>query len=128
MPEVDEDTHDFWHGGANNQLLITACTACDQLFHPPARICPHCFARSVGSRPVSGHGHIESYTIVRRPWIPGYEPPYVVARVVLTEQPDLHLLTNIVDCDPETVTTGMPVEVTFEQRGDVFVPMFRPAS
>ena len=127
VPEVDEDSRDFWHGGATGQLLISACTACDLLFHPPTRICPHCYARSITHRPVSGRGTVESYTVVRRGWIPGYEPPYVVARVVLAEQPDLHLLTNIVDCDAEAVTTDMPVEVTFEQRGDVYVPMFRPA-
>ena len=128
VPEVDEDTHDFWHGGANGQLLISACTGCDLLFHPPARICPHCYSRSITSRPVSGRGSVDSYTVVQRPWIPGYDPPYVVARVVLAEQPDLHLLTNVVDCDPHAVTTGMHVEVTFEQRGDVFVPMFRPVA
>ncbi|TCJ31877.1 Zn-ribbon domain-containing OB-fold protein [Parafrankia sp. Ea1.12] len=126
IPVVDDDSRDFWHGGAQGQLLISACTACERLFHPPAPICPGCYSRSIGSRPVSGRGTVETYTVVRRPWVPGYEPPYVVARVVLAEQPDLRLLTNLVDCDVEAVTTGMEVEVAFEQRGDVFVPMFRP--
>ena len=127
VPAVDDDSHDFWHGGAEGKLLISGCTACGQLFHPPARICPHCFSRSIASRPVSGRARVESYTVVRRPWVPGFEPPYIVARVVLAEQPDLHLLTNVVDCDVEAVSTGMDLEVTFEPRGDVFVPMFRPA-
>ncbi|WP_018506130.1 Zn-ribbon domain-containing OB-fold protein [Parafrankia discariae] len=127
IPAVDDDSRGFWHGGAAGQLLISVCAACERLFHPPAPICPGCYSRSISSRPVSGRGTVVTYTVVRRPWIPGYEPPYVVARVVLAEQPDLHLLTNVVDCDVEAVSTGMEVEVTFEQRGDVFVPMFRPA-
>lgn len=128
VPVVDDDSHAFWHGGANGQLLIRACTTCDRLFHPPAPICPNCYSRSTVPRPVSGRATVESYTVVRRAWVPGYAPPYVVARVKLAEQPDLHLLTNVVDCDVETVITGMDVEVTFEQRGDVFVPMFRPVA
>ncbi|MEX5713875.1 OB-fold domain-containing protein, partial [Parafrankia sp. FMc6] len=126
VPVVDDDSRDFWCGGAAGQLLISGCTVCERLFHPPARICPGCYSRSIASRRVSGRGTVETYTVVRRPWVPGYEPPYVVARVVLAEQPDLRLLTNLVDCDVEAVTTGMEVEVAFEQRGDVFVPMFRP--
>ncbi|WP_007514119.1 Zn-ribbon domain-containing OB-fold protein [Pseudofrankia saprophytica] len=128
VPVVDDGSRDFWLGGAGGQLLIRACTGCDRLFHPPAPICPHCWSRAVTYRAVSGRGAVESYTVVRRPWVPGYEPPYVVARVVLAEQPDLRLLTNVVGCDVEAVTTGMPVEVTFERRGDVFVPMFRPVA
>ncbi|WP_018635076.1 Zn-ribbon domain-containing OB-fold protein [Parafrankia elaeagni] len=127
VPAVDDDSRDFWLGGAQGQLLIRACTACDRLFHPPAPVCPHCFARSVTSRPVSGRATVLSHTVVRRGWVPGFPPPYVVARVVLDEQPDLHLLTNIVDCEIEAVVTGLPVEVTFDQRGEVYVPVFRPA-
>lgn len=128
VPVVDDDSHDFWSGGAEGQLRISACTECARLFHPPAPICPHCYSRSITSRRVSGRATVESYTVVRRPWVPGYDPPYVVARVVLAEQPDLHLLTNVVGCDVDAITTGMELEVTFEQRGDVFVPMFRPVA
>lgn len=126
MPLVDDDSGDFWRGGADGRLLIRACTTCDRLFHPPGPICPHCYSRSVTSRGVSGRATVESYTVTHRAWVPGYEPPYVVARVVLAEQADLRLLTNVVGCDPETVFTGMQVEVIFEQRADVFVPLFRP--
>ena len=42
----------------------------------------------------------------------------------------LRLTTNIVGCDPDEVTIGMPVEVVFEDAGedDVFLPLFRPAT
>ena len=50
--------------------------------------------------------------------------------VQLEEGPQL--LTNIVDCDPDTVTIGMPVKVDFvptpSKNGDVLgVPRFVPA-
>ena len=53
--------------------------------------------------------------------------PYVIAIVELDEQAGLRFTTDLVDCDPEEVYIGMPVEVTFEQTGEAWVPLFRPA-
>jgi uncharacterized OB-fold protein len=37
------------------------------------------------------------------------------------------MLTNIVDCDPQTVYVGMPVEVVFvDVNDDIAIPMFKP--
>jgi len=53
--------------------------------------------------------------------------PFVTAIVALAEGP--RMMTNIVDCDPETVAINMPVEVTFDDvTGDVTLPMFRPVA
>jgi uncharacterized OB-fold protein len=35
-------------------------------------------------------------------------------------------MTNIVGCEPDDVTIGMPVRVQFEDRGEIFVPVFAP--
>lgn len=76
---------------------------------------------------MSGAGFIDAFTVVRHPWIPGYEAPYTVARVRLAEQDDVVLVTNIVDAAPEHVAIGAPVEVVFEQREDLYIPTFRLA-
>ena len=54
----------------------------------------------------------------------------VIAIVALEEQADLRLAANIVDCEPDSVHVGLPVEVRFE-RQDVdeenrYVPVFAP--
>jgi uncharacterized OB-fold protein len=54
------------------------------------------------------------------------EVPYVVALIDLEE--GVRMPTNIVDCVPEAVTAGMPVEVCFRTVGDFRLPQFRPAS
>jgi uncharacterized protein len=126
VPTVDAASQAFWTGGRDGRLLITRCSACRQLFHPPWPICPHCSCREAEPTAVSGLGHVDGFTVVQRPWIPGYDTPYVVARVRLVEQPDVVLVTNIVDCEPGAVKIGMEVAVIFEPRGDVYVPMFRP--
>jgi len=68
------------------------------------------------------------YTVNHQPWYPGLDPPYVVAIVEIEEQPDLRLMTNVVNCDAEKVRVGMPVRVLFEQHDDVWIPLFEPAA
>lgn len=76
-----------------------------------------------------------AYTVNRQPWIPGLDPPYIVAMVELEEEHDVRLITNVVDVSPDDIHIGLPVEVFFEDwtesSGDpdsrVWLPLFRPA-
>ena len=95
--------------------------------HPPASPCPKC-GGEVAPEAVSGRGHVFTFTINRQPYNPEVDVPYVIAIVELVEQTGLRFTTNIVDCAPEDVTIGMPVEVTFEPAGDAWAPVFTPAS
>ena len=77
----------------------------------------------------SGKGTVYTFTITRQNQSAGFrnKVPYVMAYVELEE--GVRLLTNIVGCDPESVTIGMPVEVTFEDvTPEVSVPLFKPAA
>lgn len=84
--------------------------------------------------PVSGRATVAAYTINRQPWIPGFEPPYIVAMVALAEEPDVRLISNVVDVSVEQISVGMPVEVFFEdwtalsseEDSRVWLPLFRP--
>jgi uncharacterized OB-fold protein len=67
-----------------------------------------------------------TFTVNHQAWTPELAVPYVIAIVALDEAPGLHLSTRLVDVDPADVTIGMRVRVTFEQRGDVWLPLFRP--
>ena len=44
----------------------------------------------------------------------------------LVEQAGLRFTTDLIDCDVDEVSIGMPVVVTFEQAGEAWVPLFRP--
>ena len=51
---------------------------------------------------------------------------YVLAYVELDEGP--RMMTNIVDCDPETVSVGQAVQVVFHPTSDeAALPRFKPA-
>lgn len=83
---------------------------------------------------MSGKATVAAFTVNRQIWIPGYEPPYVVAIVELDDEPDVRLITNIVDVAIDDVRVGMAVEVFFEdwtalsgeEDSRVWIPLFRP--
>jgi uncharacterized OB-fold protein len=83
---------------------------------------------------VSGRATVAAYTINRQNWIPGFEPPYIVAIVELDDEPDVRLITNVVGVPIEDVGIGMAVEVFFEdwtalsghEESRVWIPLFRP--
>ncbi len=70
----------------------------------------------------------------RQPWIPGFDPPYIVAIVELAEEPDVRLTTNVVGIAPGDTRVGLDVEVFFEdwttpsgeEGSRVWIPLFRP--
>jgi acetyl-CoA acetyltransferase len=51
-----------------------------------------------------------------------------VATVALDVDPRVRLTTNIVDVDIDDLRVGMRVEARFEQREDVWIPLFVPAA
>jgi uncharacterized protein len=129
IPERREHNRAFWTGGADGRLHIAHCDRCESWVHPPSPSCPDCDGELV-PRPVSGFGTVFTYTVNVHRFNPSVPTPYVIAIVELIEQADLRVATNIVDCEADSVTIGMPVEVRFEQHaGDddtVFVPVFAP--
>jgi len=126
-PPLTEASRPFWTGGAHGQLLILWCGACRRWVHPPVGACPVC-GGPLEPRAVSGRGTVFTFTINRQAFRPDLPVPYVIAVVELEEQIGLRFTTNIVGCDPEAVRIGMPVTVAFEQAGEAWVPVFRPAA
>jgi uncharacterized protein len=125
IPPLDDDNREFWTGGATGQLRLPFCTACSRWVFPPLLQCPDC-SGSAAYASVSGKGRVFTYTVNHHPFNPEVPVPYVIAIVELVEQEGLRFTTDIVNCEVDSVTIGLPVRVVFEQQGDVFVPLFEP--
>jgi acetyl-CoA acetyltransferase/uncharacterized OB-fold protein len=126
LPQLTPANEWFWTSGGDGRLRIQACTDCKVLVHPPVPICPSCRSRSWEPTEVSGRGTVVAFTVNQHQWLPGFEPPYVIANVALIEDPTVRLTTNIVGCDPGDVRIGQVVTVRFEQHEDVWLPLFEP--
>jgi uncharacterized OB-fold protein len=125
LPHLTPENRAFWTGGAAGQLLIQRCRACRTWVHPPTATCPVDGGELVPEA-VSGEGTLFSFTVNRHVFNPAVPLPYVIGLVALPEQEGLRVLTNIVNCDPETVAIDMGVRVLFEQYGEIYVPVFEP--
>ncbi|MGH2725730.1 MAG: Zn-ribbon domain-containing OB-fold protein [Actinomycetota bacterium] len=126
LPEVTPETEHFWRGGERGELVFLRCESCRTFIHPPSPVCPECLGRDMRPEAVSGRGTVATFTVNHQPWNPSVAVPYVIALVEIDEQKDLRLLTNIIGCDPADVRIGMRVRATFEEREDVYLPLFEP--
>ena len=126
LPKIADDTRAYWTGGADEQLRIARCESCRRFVHPPRANCPDC-AEPLVFTAVSGNATLFTYTVAHQQFHPAVPTPFVIALVELVEQPGLRLVTNLVDCDPDSLTTGMALRVRFEQHGETFMTVFAQA-
>jgi uncharacterized OB-fold protein len=127
VPQPTPETRPFWDGTAAGELRIQRCTSCGTAYFYPREVCPSCGSTAVEWFTTSGRATLYSYTINHRP-PPGFGPePYAIAVVELAEGP--RLMANIVGIEntPENLVLDMPLQVTFETRGEVQLPQFTPA-
>lgn len=128
LPAPDELTASFWAAAKERRLVIQRCKGCGHFNHPPRGQCDICVSEDLEYQEVSGRGKVYSYTLMYQKNVPGFEGeiPYLNVAVELEEQPDLILVTNLVDATPEEVAIGRPAEVVFQRVNDeITLPQFR---
>ena len=127
LPRPTPETQHFWDGTRKGELRLQRCRDCGEIYFPPRPVCPACSSRNVEVFRASGKGKLHSYVINHRQH-PSFASPYSIALVRLDEGPTM--LSNIVECEqtPEALVLDMPLEVTFEDNGDIAVPLFRPSA
>jgi len=127
-PVPTPETQLFWDGCAAGELRIQRCLDCGKPYFYPRPVCPECGSTNVEWFTASGEATLYSYVINHRP-APGFEDdaPYAIAVVQLAEGP--RMMTNLVGVPntPDELVLDMPLRVTFEQRGEVSLPLFAPA-
>ncbi len=116
----------FWDACLRSEFLVHRCGRCSRDYWP-ASSCTEHGGDAMRWVPASGRGEVHTWTVFRRTYDPelGLPVPYIVAVIQLDEGPFFH--TNLVDCAPEDVAVGLPVEAVFtELRPGVVIPRFRP--
>jgi len=127
LPTLDEHTRGFWTSGADGVLRVQHCASCARFVLPPRGGCPDC-AAACDYVAVSGDATLFTYTVAHQQFHPSVPTPFIIAVVELTEQPELRMVTNIVDCDPADLVTGMGLSVRFERHDELYFPVFAPAA
>jgi uncharacterized OB-fold protein len=126
LPHLTPENTPFWTGGAEGELRIAFCTACNHAIHPPQVVCPECLSDSVEARPVAGTGTVYTYTVNHQPWLPDMEVPFTIAVVDLDGAPGVRVTAPVVDADPESIGIGQRMTVSFRHQEDVWLPQWSP--
>ena len=125
LPHPSALSKPFWEGTRNGKLMLQRCNDCGAFRWTPQHLCIQCDSEAYEWTQVSGRGTVYSHTRVERPPLAAFAPGYVIAVVQLDEGP--LMLTNLVDCAPEEVTVGLPVDVVFEKASDeITLYKFKP--
>jgi hypothetical protein len=131
LPRPTVDTKEYWEGCKRHELLVQRCRDCGAYRFYPAGMCHRCQSVNSEWANVSGKGTIYSWIVVNRPVSPAWadEVPYIAVIVELDEDAGVRIPGNLVDCAPNDVKAGMPVEVVFEDvTSEVTLPKWRPVS
>ena len=127
VPQPNVDSAEFWAFAGAERLMLRHCKACGNLMYYPRILCTKCMSTDLDWVEACGRATVHAFTLIYRAPVPAFkgEVPYPLAIVELEEGP--RMMSNIVDCPAEAVAIGMPLELVFEQRGEMKVPQFRPA-
>jgi len=107
LPASDPATETYWNAAKQGVLRLRRCTACREPHWYPRPLCPFCLADTEWID-ASGTGTIYSVSVTRR----AGPIPYAIAYVTLDE--GVTMLTNIVDCDLDSLRIGQRVKVCFK--------------
>ncbi|MBQ0771712.1 MAG: OB-fold domain-containing protein [Sphingomonadales bacterium] len=126
LPELTAENTAFWNGGADGKLMITFCSDCAAAIHPPQLVCPKCWCETIESKAVAGTGTVYSYTVNHQPWVPDMQVPFALAVVDVDDASGVRVTAEVVNADPETVTIGQRMRVTFRNLDDIWLPQWEP--
>jgi uncharacterized OB-fold protein len=131
LPILDEDAKPFWEAAKRHELVLLRCRICGE--YAPVQFpiggngcLDHGFENMEWVK-VSGKGTVFTFVVFHMSFNPAFKEdvPYGVAMIELEEGP--LLLSNVVDCKPEDLKIGMPVEVIFEDvTEEETLPKFKP--
>ena len=103
----------YWREVPNRyRLEACRCGTCGKVSFPARRFCPECRSQEMEPTTLSRSGRVITSTVVRvAPDDLAMEAPYAVA---LVETPEgARLMTQVVDCEPESVQPGTEVSLEF---------------
>ena len=130
LPDVeDKEGAPFWEGTRQGEIRFPRCRSCNRFHWYPCVLCPFCHSSDIEWQAVTGQPKLFTWTYVR--WDLGslfqVQGPYIVALAEFDDAPDVRLVANLVDCQPDEVYIGMPLEVVFQQVNDkLTMPLFKP--
>ena len=126
LPELEGYAGEFYGFCKKGELRFQRCSDCGTWRHVPREMCASCSSFNWTWELSSGRGTIFSWTVTDRPLHPDFAGDVPYAPTIVEMDEGVRLLTEVVDCAPEDLDIGLPVEVVFEEvTSKVTLPKFR---
>jgi hypothetical protein len=100
------------------RMEAAKCSGCGHVSFPPRLICPKCKGRKFEKVRLPDQGKILTYTVIHVPATPFKdEVPFAIAVVELDG--GVRITSQVVDCDPSTLTIGQRVRTEFRKLQEI---------
>jgi len=119
-------TREFYDWCKKGDLHFQKCASCGTLRHIPREICAECNSFEWQWVRSSGRGTVYTWVVVNRALHPAFVHDAPYADVVVEMEEGVRLLSTVLDCPPEELEIGMPVEVSYDAvTEDITLPRFK---
>jgi uncharacterized OB-fold protein len=126
LPELQGFSKDFYEWCKKHELRFQRCGDCGAWRHVPREMCAECGSWRWEWSRSSGRGSVFTWTVVVRAMHPAFESDVPLAPAVIEMEEGVRLLSQVVDCQPQELEIGMPVEVVFDDvTAEITLPKFR---
>ena len=128
LPALDGLTKEFYNWCHRGDLRFQRCGACQAWRHVPRPMCAACGSFEWTWQRSSGRGTVFSWTVTERPMHPAFQNDVPYAPVVIDMEEGVRLVSEMLDCSPDELEIGMPVELVFDHvTPEITLPKFKRA-
>lgn len=126
LPDMKGLTKEFYDHCKAHKLSFQRCAECSTWRHIPRESCDVCGSEKWEWAASKGRGKVFSWTVVYRALHPAFKDDLPYAPVIVEMDEGIRILSQVVDCPPEELRLGLPVEVVYDDvTPEVTLPKFR---
>ncbi len=119
-PYAIPEHQQFWRYCEQRELRFQQCRQCARIRHPPAPICARCHNDQSEWILAPDDAFLFSFTIVHHATHRSLvsRVPYNIAIVGFASLEPTRIVSNVIDCEPERLNIGMPLELVWQASED----------
>lgn len=128
LPALEGLSKEFYDWCRQHELRFQRCADCAAWRHVPREQCAECGSPRWEWAKSSGRGVVFTWTVVARAMHPAFVADVPYAPVVVELDEGVRLVSEVLDCSPDELAIGMPVDVAFvDVTPELTLPKFRRA-
>jgi uncharacterized OB-fold protein len=127
-PRIDPWNKEFWAACQERRLIAQRCDQTGRVWLPPSPVSPESHDASWKWVELSGRGTVWSFVIMHQKYFESFSEdiPYNIVQIELEE--GAMIISNLIGLKNEDLEIGMSVQLIWETRENLTIPMFELSS